>query len=78
MEHCAAGSVADIMKVNRVLITEEQIASICRHTLLGLQYLHGSLKIHRDIKAGNLLMDEHGTAKLGTPLFLSPSFLREN
>ena len=67
MEHCAAGSVADIMKVNRTLMTEDQIASICRHTLLGLEYLHNSLKIHRDIKAGNLLLDEKGVSKLGTP-----------
>ena len=33
--------------------------------LLGLNYLHATNFIHRDIKSPNILLDEHGVAKIG-------------
>ncbi|KAG5462583.1 MAG: hypothetical protein BJ554DRAFT_4543, partial [Olpidium bornovanus] len=66
MEYCAAGSVSDVMRLCQCTMTEPQIALTCYHALAGLQYLHRSRKIHRDIKAGNILLNTDGDAKLGT------------
>lgn len=64
MEYCGGGSVSDIMRVRKRVLTEPQIATILRDTLLGLEYLHARRKIHRDIKAGNILLNSEGEAKL--------------
>lgn len=39
---------------------------ILQYALKGLEYLHFKRKIHRDIKAGNILLNLSGHAKLGT------------
>ena len=64
MEYCAAGSVIDLMKITKKNLNEYEIASILQTTLKGLNYLHSNRKIHRDIKAGNILLDHKGNAKL--------------
>ena len=76
MEFCGAGSILDIMKLrgraavdgsNRPQVKtflEVEIATIFRGTLKGLEYLHQNKKIHRDIKAGNILLTFEGNAKL--------------
>jgi len=45
-------------------LTEEEIATVLFYTLKGLEYLHERRKIHRDIKAGNILLNMDGDAKL--------------
>lgn len=64
MEYCGAGSVSDIMRLRKKTLSEEEIATILSDTLKGLEYLHLRRKIHRDIKAGNILLNSSGHAKL--------------
>jgi len=65
MEFCNGGSVLDVINVMNKPLKEEQIAAICYHMLLGLQFMHSNKILHRDIKAGNVLLTVGGRAKLG-------------
>ena len=50
MEYCAAGSIIDIIRITKKSLDENQISTILHMALKGLEYLHESKKIHRDIK----------------------------
>ncbi|XP_030763048.1 mitogen-activated protein kinase kinase kinase kinase 5 isoform X3 [Sitophilus oryzae] len=63
MEYCGGGSLQDIYHITGPL-AEVQISYMCRETLLGLCYLHGMGKMHRDIKGANILLTESGDVKL--------------
>lgn len=64
MEYCNAGSVSDLMEAVGITLGEAHIAAICRSALRGLEYLHEQRKIHRDIKAANIMLNDLGEAKL--------------
>ncbi|KAJ3429067.1 sterile20-like kinase isoform b-related [Anaeramoeba flamelloides] len=64
MEYCGAGSVSDLCQILEKGLSEQQIAAIMYGSLQGLNYFHSNRKIHRDIKGGNILLNDKGEVKL--------------
>ncbi|GCB18177.1 serine/threonine-protein kinase svkA [Aspergillus awamori] len=62
MEYLGGGSCLDLLKPG--VFNEAHVAIICQQLLLGLDYLHSEGKIHRDIKAANVLLSHTGKVKL--------------
>ncbi|XP_062328892.1 serine/threonine-protein kinase TAO1 isoform X2 [Osmerus eperlanus] len=90
MEYCL-GSTSDVLEVHKKPLQEMEIAAITHGALEGLAYLHSHNMIHRDIKAGNILLTEPGQVKLadfgsasiaspansfvGTPYWMAPEVI---
>eukprot|EP00485_Elphidium_margaritaceum_P023631 CAMPEP_0202713588 /NCGR_PEP_ID=MMETSP1385-20130828/56610_1 /ASSEMBLY_ACC=CAM_ASM_000861 /TAXON_ID=933848 /ORGANISM="Elphidium margaritaceum" /LENGTH=502 /DNA_ID=CAMNT_0049373991 /DNA_START=31 /DNA_END=1539 /DNA_ORIENTATION=- len=81
LEYCSAGSVGDVIKITKQALNEAQIAVVMKHILSGLKYLHKNNIIHRDIKAGNILLSHLGQSKLadfGVSAQLAQTISRRN
>lgn len=63
MEWVDGGSLLDIIRDKP--LSEKHIAIVAREVLLGLQHLNNEQKVHRDIKAANVLVSKSGAIKLG-------------
>uniref|UniRef100_A0A7N8WPH0 non-specific serine/threonine protein kinase n=1 Tax=Mastacembelus armatus TaxID=205130 RepID=A0A7N8WPH0_9TELE len=64
IEFCAGGAVDAVMLELERALTEPQIRVVCKQTLQALVYLHDNKIIHRDLKAGNILLTLDGDVKL--------------
>uniref|UniRef100_A0A6N2MGJ5 Protein kinase domain-containing protein n=2 Tax=Salix viminalis TaxID=40686 RepID=A0A6N2MGJ5_SALVM len=65
MPFMAEGSCLHLMKIAyQEGFEESAIGSILKETLKALEYLHRQGHIHRDVKAGNILLDTNGIVKL--------------
>ncbi|KAF5905451.1 serine/threonine-protein kinase 10-like, partial [Clarias magur] len=64
IEFCAGGAVDAVMLELERPLTEPQIKVVCKQTLDALLYLHENKVIHRDLKAGNILLTLDGQVKL--------------
>ncbi|KAM5299135.1 serine/threonine-protein kinase 10 [Ctenodactylus gundi] len=64
IEFCPGGAVDAIMLELDKGLTEPQIQVVCRQMLEALHFLHSKKIIHRDLKAGNVLMTLDGDIRL--------------
>lgn len=64
MEFAAGGELYDYLSDRKVL-TEEEARRIFRQVSTAIYYCHKHKICHRDLKLENILLDEHGNAKVG-------------
>ncbi|XP_040576633.1 serine/threonine-protein kinase 10 isoform X2 [Lepeophtheirus salmonis] len=64
LEFCDGGALDTIIIDLEKGLTEKQIAYVCRQVCEALVYLHKKAIIHRDLKAGNILICCDGSVKL--------------
>ena len=65
IEFCGGGAVDGIMTELDRHLTEPEIKCICAPMIEAVAFLHENLVIHRDLKAGNVLLTLKGEVKLG-------------
>uniref|UniRef100_A0A8C9P7D7 Serine/threonine-protein kinase PLK1 n=1 Tax=Spermophilus dauricus TaxID=99837 RepID=A0A8C9P7D7_SPEDA len=66
LELCRRRSLLELHK-RRKALTEPEARYYLRQIVLGCQYLHRNRVIHRDLKLGNLFLNESLEVKIGIP-----------
>lgn len=61
---CLQGARRRLRQEGKSTRMEDHILYILHETLLGLQYIHDNGQIHRDVKAGNILLDGNGEVRI--------------
>ncbi|XP_071955644.1 serine/threonine-protein kinase PLK1-like [Antedon mediterranea] len=64
LEICRRRSLMELHK-RRKALTEPEARYFMHQTITGVQYLHQTKVIHRDLKLGNLFIDDEMTIKIG-------------
>ncbi|XP_021648008.2 mitogen-activated protein kinase kinase kinase 5 isoform X2 [Hevea brasiliensis] len=64
LEYVYPGSISKYVHEHCGVMTESIVRNFTCHILSGLDYLHSTKTIHRDIKGANLLVDSSGVVKL--------------
>lgn len=63
MAYCPGGSLQALYEQGPMTLA--RVHKVATDVLIGLDALHGKGMLHRDIKPGNILLDQAGLAKLG-------------
>ncbi|XP_076462190.1 serine/threonine-protein kinase PLK1-like [Babylonia areolata] len=58
LENCSRKSLMHMMKQHRQVLTEPEVRYYMQQMAEGVQYVHAQCIIHRDLKLGNLLLDD--------------------
>jgi|UniRef100_A0A0E0J416 serine/threonine protein kinase len=64
LEYAPGGSLADVVARNGDRLDESAFRAYAADVLRGLDYLHGKLVVHGDVKGSNVLVGADGRAKL--------------
>jgi serine/threonine protein kinase len=64
MSYMAGGSLKNLL-AKKGKLAPERVRQILGDVCAGLGYAHAKGIIHRDLKPGNILLDEHGRARVG-------------
>lgn len=67
MEYMSGGCLTDVLENYQRLqarMTESEIAYVLHEVLMGLKFMHGLKRLHRDIKSDNVLIGSDGKVKL--------------
>ena len=72
-EYMESGALTYVLRSQKSKSTKLNFFQVVNDIAVGMNYLHCSNIVHRDLKSGNILLDSHGTAKVsGTSPFCEP------